>query len=235
MKLPDLIGHGWGSALADAEEMRAKAWQRIQPDMRQLAPKPEDVFRAFTYPIADVRVVILGQDPYPTPGLATGLAFAVPQGTQKVPPSLRAIMSELAADAKEQGWATAAATENNAQRTTLTNPNLESWATQGVLLLNTVLTCRESQSMSHEHVGWQAFTSQVLDALCRRSVPPVAVLWGRQAQKAGIHRTWSHIVSSSHPSPLSAHKGFYGSRPFSKVNAALTSLGQMPIDWLCAR
>lgn len=233
-ELPELPGQGWASALAGAEKLRAAAWQRIQPDVHQLAPKPADVFRVFNVPISKVRVVILGQDPYPTPGLATGLAFAVPTSTATLPPSLRAIMIELTADAQDQGWGAAKGLDA-VRSTSLINPNLESWAAQGVLLLNTVLTCRQSESMSHAHVGWQEFTGHVLDALCQRAVPPVAVLWGRHAQKAGAHRPWSHVVSSPHPSPLSAHKGFYGSRPFSEVNAALASLHQDPIDWLCDR
>lgn len=237
MNLPEMKGPGWADALQDAEPARLKAWERIQGDLEVLAPRPEQVFRAFEQDFAQVRVVIVGQDPYPTPELATGLAFAVPTATKVVPPSLRTILTELAADATEQGWSDADQSfrRATAARAPIIDPSLVGWARQGVLLLNSVLTCRQRESLSHEHVGWQQFTSAALDALCRRSLPPIAVLWGRHAQRVGAGRPWSHVVSAPHPSPLSAHRGFSGSRPFSTVNYALKAQGQEPIDWCTSR
>ena len=230
MIVPPLKGAGWSQALAHAEPARVAAWHAIEGDAAALAPAPEHVFHAFDRSMADVRVVILGQDPYPTPGHATGLAFAVPAHTSPLPPSLRAILTELRADAAEQGWTIPHSTSDSSSP--LVSPTLESWAAQGVLLLNTVLTCRVGSSLSHEKCGWQRFTSAVLDALCAQPTPPIAVLWGKHAQTAAMGRAWSHVISSSHPSPLSAHRGFFGSRPFSTVNSLLCASAQTPIDWV---
>jgi len=198
-------------------------------DLSRLCPQPEQVFHAFDQSFTDVRVVILGQDPYPTAGHATGLAFAVP-AVVKLPPTLHNILSELRADALDSGWIPPDGDDTGPAP--LVHSNLEHWAGQGVLLLNSVLTCRAGESLAHDHVGWQEFTGAVLDALCSGPHPPVAVLWGRHAQALGRGRTWLGTVESSHPSPLSAYRGFLGSRPFSRVNEILMAHGRAPVRWV---
>lgn len=184
----------------------APAWQ----------PGPDRLFRALeaTGPGA-ARVVILGQDPYPTPGRATGLAFAFPPGD---PPrdSLRNILAELRADT----------------RATRPDGDLSGWARQGVLLLNAVLTVPLGQPGGHAGWGWEPLVAQVL-ARAAAARPLAFVLWGRPAQKlAGAPDPARHLVlASPHPSPLSAHRGFFGSRPFSTVNRWLAARGEVPIDW----
>lgn len=227
--LPPLPGPGWAEALAEAEPARHAAWENVSGVLSQLCPRPERVFHAFDRGFADVRVVILGQDPYPTAGQATGLAFAVPPEVA-TPPTLRNILAELRDDAIASGWVDPA--PDNGPHAQLVRTDLEHWASQGVLLLNSVLTCRVGESLAHERVGWQMFTAQVLRALCARKTPPVAVLWGRHAQALGRGLPWLATVESSHPSPLSARRGFFGSRPFSNVNAVLASQGQPPVQWI---
>ena len=188
-------------------------------------PPQKDVFNAFRYTeLSDVKVVILGQDPYHGPGQAHGLAFSVPPGVP-LPPSLRNIFKELNSDLPLPNGAAAAPVP--------TSGCLTGWARQGVLLLNTVLTVRAGAAASHKSQGWERFTDAVLEAVARRPSPAVFVLWGGPAQKkaALLEGTQQPILCAAHPSPLSAWNGFLGSRPFSKVNAALASLGQPPIDW----
>jgi uracil-DNA glycosylase len=187
-------------------------------------PPPEDVFAALHLtPLADVRVVILGQDPYHGPQQAHGLAFSVRDG-MRIPPSLRNIHKELRDDL---GVAIPA------------HGNLEAWARRGILLLNTTLTVRAGQAKSHAGKGWETFTDRVIDVVASRPEPVVFVLWGGHARtkakriaaasaSSGVEHV---VVESAHPSPLSAHNGFLGSRPFSKVNSALAAMGHDPIDW----
>jgi uracil-DNA glycosylase len=183
----------------------------------EVFPDRSHVLRAFQIPFDDVRVVIVGQDPYPTPGHAVGLAFSVTPETRPIPRSLANIFRELTAD--------------------LGNPmagdgDLSPWAEQGVLLLNRVLTVRAGEAGSHRGQGWEAVTECALRALdARPHAPLVAVLWGNDAQRAREFLPHATVIESAHPSPLSASRGFLGSMPFSKVNAALGSLGQQPIDW----
>lgn len=183
-------------------------------------PPAQQLFAAFERtPPACVRAVILGQDPYHEPGQANGLAFSVSRGV-KLPPSLQNIYKELEADlgvpAAKSG-------------------DLTSWAQQGVFLLNTVLSVRAHAANSHKDFGWQSFTDAVIAALAELPQPVAFVLWGAQAQKkAAIIRQSPHprlILESPHPSPLSAYRGFFGSRPFSQVNAFLLSCGFPAIDW----
>lgn len=181
-------------------------------------PPQEQIFTAFalTAPSA-LRVVILGQDPYHEPGQAHGLAFSVPRGTP-LPPSLRNIFAEL----------------ENELGIRRSRGELSDWAAQGVLLLNSVLTVEAGQANSHRALGWQAFTDDVLAALGALPQPIVFVLWGAQAQKKLPLLGSEHprlILQSPHPSPLSAYRGFFGSRPFSKINLFLTEHGQEAIDW----
>ena len=181
-------------------------------------PPKELIFSAFEHtPYEQVKVVILGQDPYHVAGQSHGLAFSVQKGV-KIPPSLRNMYKELANDLAIEP---------------ASHGNLTSWADQGVLLLNTVLTVREGEANSHQKQGWERFTDRVIEVLNEREDPIVFVLWGKPAQQKTtmIDATKHIIIQSFHPSPLSARRGFFGSKPFSKVNDALISLGKQPIDW----
>ena len=185
---------------------------------KQVFPRPADWFRALDLtPLDQVRVVILGQDPYHGPGQAHGLAFSVQPGV-KTPPSLVNIYKELRDD---MGIAPAA------------HGHLEHWAQQGVLLLNSVLTVEAGQAASHAKRGWEHFTDAVIRLVNDRAQPVVFILWGSYAQKkAGFVDASRHLVlKSAHPSPLSAHNGFFGTRPFSRANAFLEQHGLPPIDW----
>jgi uracil-DNA glycosylase len=181
-------------------------------------PPAEDVFNALAYtPYDEVRVLLLGQDPYHDAGQAHGLAFSVRPGV-KPPPSLTNIFRELRSDL---GYPIP------------NNGYLEPWARQGVLLLNAVLTVRAHQANSHRGKGWETFTDAVISAVAAKTDPVVFVLWGSYAQKKIplIDTTRHTIVRSAHPSPLSAHSGFFGSRPFSAVNEALAAAGRGTIEW----
>ncbi|WP_309089343.1 uracil-DNA glycosylase [Domibacillus sp.] len=185
--------------------------QVIHPDM-------DDIFNALHFtPYQNVKVVILGQDPYHGPNQAHGLSFSVQPGI-KPPPSLKNMYKELKEDigceVPNYGY-------------------LKQWADEGVLLLNTVLTVREGKANSHRNKGWETFTDQVIRLISEREKPVVFLLWGRPAQskKALIDINRHVIIESPHPSPLSASRGFFGSRPFSKANEALASIGESPINW----
>lgn len=185
----------------------------------EVLPAPGREFRALCMAPEDVKVVILGQDPYPDPRYATGWAFSIPAGVQPLPGSLRNIFTERAADL------------GNAHRTGPPSGDLTHWVEQGVLLLNTVLTVEAGRPGSHRRWGWQTVTSAILDEVDRvRGGDVVYLLWGRQAQIAAAGRPGVHCASA-HPSPLSASRGFFGSRPFSRTNEVLEKLGQTPIDW----
>lgn len=182
-------------------------------------PKGSDIFAAFDRtPFDMVKVVILGQDPYHEPGQANGLCFSVPQGVQ-VPPSLMNIIKEINHDL--------------GLRLPLTNGDLTRWAEQGVLLLNSTLTVRAHQAGSHQHHGWEEFTDAAIQALNQYRQGIVFLLWGNFAiSKAQfIDRTKHHVLTAPHPSPLSAHRGFFNCRHFSKCNNILISEGQVPIHW----
>ncbi|CAM2741077.1 uracil-DNA glycosylase [Vibrio diazotrophicus] len=182
-------------------------------------PPAKDVFNAFRFTeFDDVKVVILGQDPYHGPNQAHGLCFSVLPGV-KTPPSLVNMYKELAQDI--DGFQI---------------PNhgyLKSWADQGVLLLNTVLTVEQGKAHSHAKTGWETFTDRVIDALNQHRQGVIFLLWGSHAQKKGqmIDRSKHHVLMAPHPSPLSAHRGFLGCKHFSQTNQILKQLGQMPIDW----
>ncbi|MBX9719321.1 MAG: uracil-DNA glycosylase, partial [Microbacteriaceae bacterium] len=181
-----------------------------------LLPDEHRVLRAFAAPLAAVRVVIVGQDPYPTPGYPIGLSFAVDAAVRPLPRSLANIFRELHDDL---GIAPAE------------HGDLGAWADQGVLLLNRVLTVVPGQPGSHRGREWEKVTACALAALAARGGPLVAVLWGRDAAGAAPLLGAVPVVASAHPSPLSAHRGFFGSRPFSQVNAMLGHQGAAPIDW----
>ncbi len=202
------IHESWQEVLAPHAQRVAGILRSCEPDTW---PQREDVFHALAVPRSAVRVVIVGQDPYPTPGHAHGLAFSVPDGVSPLPKSLANIFRELSDDLGVER----------------SRGDLSDWVRQGVLLLNRVLTVRAGQPGSHRGRGWEAFTEALL-----RSVDPVAVvLWGNDAQTARPFFAEATVIASAHPSPLSAHRGFFGSRPFSRVNAALTGAGVPAISW----
>lgn len=181
-------------------------------------PPAGKIFRAFDLcPIDAVRVVILGQDPYHGPGQANGLCFSVNPEVD-LPPSLRNIFEELEADLG---------------RPPHTDRTLEHWAHQGVLLLNSTLTVRSGVPTSHAGKGWEEFTDEALKVLAARKEPIVFLLWGAYAQRKGafLENTKHFVIKSPHPSPLSAYRGFFGSRPFSRINHTLEAWGKQPVDW----
>jgi uracil-DNA glycosylase len=180
---------------------------------RAIAPSYDLIFRALTQPIAATRVVIFGQDPYPTQGHAHGLAFSVEASVSPLPPSLRNIYKELFSELA----------------IVRTLGDLSDWQEQGVMLINRILSTDIGQSMAHSKLGWQEVTEAVAQVLGKRNV--IAVLWGNTALELNKHFSPENIVSSVHPSPLSAHRGFFGSSPFSQVNAKLVAKGFQEINW----
>lgn len=183
---------------------------------RGYLPTGSNVLRAFSLPLQRVRVLIVGQDPYPTPGHPVGLSFSVSPDVRPLPKSLLNIYRELSDDLGIPAAATG---------------DLSPWFDQGVLLLNRVLTVQPGRSASHRGKGWESVTQRAIEALAERGGPLVALLWGRDAQTViPMLRELPH-VASAHPSPLSAHNGFFGSRPFSRVNALLEQQGAEPINW----
>lgn len=210
---------GWATALTPAaDQIRAMgAFLRSETRAgRPYSPPGPAVLRAFQDPFESVRVLVLGQDPYPTPGHAMGLAFSVHKDVSPLPRSLANIFTELRDDVGAPPPA---------------NGDLSPWAAQGVLLLNTSLTVQSGAAGSHRGRGWESVTALAVDALVARGGPLVAVLWGRDARSARPALGSVPIIESPHPSPLSAHRGFFGSRPFSRVNEHLVALGADPIDW----
>ena len=199
--------------------VKINTFLNTQRGKKTLCPPEKDIFRAFTLtPLSSVKVVILGQDPYHGPGQANGLSFSVNKGIS-LPPSLKNIYKELESDC---GIAPAS------------HGCLSAWATQGVLLLNSILTVELGQPASHRGQGWEALTDAIIHELASESPHPLAfVLWGDYAQKkaAWIDESKHLVIRSAHPSPLSAYRGFFGSRPFSRINEFLVSHHQTPIDW----
>lgn len=224
--LKDKLPEDWKQALKAALDSPSfQELERFVAKERQEAtvfPSEEDLFSAFRLtPYADVRVLLLGQDPYHGPGQAHGLAFSVKPGVPS-PPSLVNIFKELEADVK------------------VPRPkdgSLVAWAEQGVLLLNAVLTVRQAQPNSHAGHGWEDFTDAVIRAVSAKTEPVVFLLWGKYAQKKKklIDAKRHVVIEGTHPSPLSASSGFFGSKPFSAVNQALESKGRPPIDWRLSR
>ncbi len=216
----------WAALLqSEFEKPYFEKLQKFIADERKLFtiyPQHENVFRAFELTsYAETRVVILGQDPYHGVNQANGLCFSV-QSDVAVPPSLKNIFKELQSDL------------NFTPNTKITeNGNLEQWAQQGVLMLNTTLTVRAGEAGSHHGLGWETFTDEVIRIISNKSHSVVFVLWGAMARKKKllINSDKHHIVESAHPSPLSAHNGFIGSRPFTKINSALEIANFKPINW----
>ncbi|MFY0599027.1 MAG: uracil-DNA glycosylase [Cyclobacteriaceae bacterium] len=194
------------------------AFVKSQYQQKTIYPPGSQIFRAFDFcPLSEVKVVIIGQDPYHGPGQANGLCFSVAEGVS-FPPSLLNIFKELKSDLGKE---------------IPPHGSLESWAKQGVLMLNATLTVESRTPGSHQNKGWEQFTDAVIEKLSRNKERIVFILWGAYAQKKGqvIDSSKHHIISSPHPSPFAAHRGFFGSKPFSKVNDFLASSGIEPITW----
>ena len=217
--LTDLVDPGWARALEPVVDVVARMGEFLRGEVaagRGYLPAGEDVLRSMARPFDDVRVLVVGQDPYPTPGHAMGLSFSVRADVRPIPRSLQNIFRELVDDVGAPMPSTG---------------DLSPWADRGVLLLNRVLTVSPGRPGSHRGKGWEAVTEQAIRALVARDRPLVAVLWGRDAQNLGPMLSSTPVVASAHPSPLSASGGFFGSRPFSRVNALLADQGAPPVDW----
>jgi len=217
--LQDIVEAGWAEALEPVAPQVAAMGEFLRAEIaagRTYLPAGEHVLRAFKQPFHDVRVLIVGQDPYPTPGHAVGLSFSVAPDVRPIPKSLVNIYKEYAEDLGHPLPA---------------NGDLTPWADQGVLLLNRALTVQPGKSNSHQGKGWEDVTEQAIKALAARSEPMVAILWGRNARNLRPMLGEVPCIESAHPSPLSAHNGFFGSRPFSRANQLLEKQGAAPVDW----
>lgn len=217
-----LMAPDWAEALAPVDDRVAALGGFLREEIaagRSYLPAGDHIFRAFRRPLADVRVLIVGQDPYPTPGHPIGLCFAVDRGVQPIPASLRNIYQELGIDVGV---------------TPPPHGDLTAWTEQGVMLLNRVLTVEPGRPASHRGKGWEHVTACAIAALVRRAdagAPIAAILWGNDAQSLKPHLGRIPYVESAHPSPLAAYRGFFGSRPFSRVNQLLVERGGEPVDW----
>jgi uracil-DNA glycosylase len=214
-----LVAPDWAEALGPVDQRIEAMGRFLRAELaagRSYLPAGEHILRAFRRPLADVRVLVVGQDPYPTPGHPIGLSFAVDAHVRPVPRSLANIYRELATDVGVEPPP---------------HGDLTAWADQGVMLLNRVLTVRPGEAASHRGRGWEEVTECAIHALAGRGGPLAAILWGRDAQ--GLKPMLDRVpwVESPHPSPLSASRGFFGSRPFSRVNQLLVAQGGTTVDW----
>jgi len=216
------IETSWKAALKDEFNSEyfsdLKRFLKQEKEVHTIYPAGQNIFSTFNKtPIDSVKVVILGQDPYHGPGQANGLSFSV-NPEIKIPPSLKNVYKELNTDIGMR---------------IPTSGDLSTWAEQGVLLLNSVLTVRAHEAASHKNKGWEKFTDSVIREISNRRENVIFILWGNYARKKGQHIDTSkhHLITSAHPSPLSAHNGFLGSKPFSKTNSILSSLNKQPIQW----
>ncbi|MYW05108.1 uracil-DNA glycosylase [Streptomyces sp. SID3343] len=218
--LGEIVEAGWAKALEPVAGRVAAMGDFLRGEIaagRRYVPAGADVLRAFSQPFDDVRVLIVGQDPYPTPGHAIGLSFSVAPHVRPLPKSLINIFTEMGHDL---------------DLPMPTNGDLTPWAQQGVLLLNRALTTAPGNSAAHRGKGWEEVTEQAIKALAARGKPMVSILWGRDARNARpLLGPGAAVVESAHPSPLSAAGGFFGSRPFSRTNELLVGLGAEPVDW----
>ncbi|MFE0027829.1 uracil-DNA glycosylase [Amycolatopsis sp. NPDC059021] len=217
--LHEIIEAGWAEALEPVAPQVAAMGEFLRAEIaagRTYLPAGEHVLRAFKQPFHDVRVLIVGQDPYPTPGHAVGLSFSVAPDVRPIPKSLINIYKEYCEDL---GYPPPS------------NGDLTPWADQGILLLNRALTVQPGKSNSHQGKGWEQVTEQAIKALAARSEPMVAILWGRNARNLKPMLGNVPCIESAHPSPLSAHNGFFGSRPFSRANQLLAEQGAAPVEW----
>lgn len=213
------LGPGWAPALEPVADRLAEIDKRLADGTaagRSYLPERKNILRAFAQPLDEVRVLIVGQDPYPTVGHPIGLSFATERHVRPLPRSLTNIYRELRDDLGIEPAATG---------------DLSRWSEQGVLLLNRVLTVEPGAAGSHRGLGWQAVTDAAIEALVARGTPLVAILWGKDAQALAPLLGETPRVESPHPSPLSASRGFFGSRPFSRANELLREQGGKPVDW----
>ncbi|MEE1295741.1 MAG: uracil-DNA glycosylase [Bifidobacterium sp.] len=219
------IDPGWARALEPVAGQVERLMAQVRDEQARgitVLPSYDRILRAFTIPFDSIHVLIMGQDPYPTPGNPVGLSFSVAPGVTPLPKSLVNIYRELQDDLHVPPPRTG---------------DLTPWTRQGVMLLNRCLTVRAGQPGSHENRGWEAVTDQAIHALDERTdiqgrpVPLVAILWGRKAQQLARLLPHAAIIASPHPSPLSASRGFFGSKPFSRANEALERMGARPVDW----
>ncbi len=216
--LRGLVEPGWAEALEPVADEIVRLLEVVRAETtaeRPCLPEAGSILRAFQTPFDAVRVLIVGQDPYPTPGHAVGLAFSTDAAVHPLPRSLQNIARELADDVGAG----------------LPNGDLGAWADRGVLLLNRVLTVQAGAPGSHRGRGWETVTEQAIRALAAREAPLVAILWGRDAATARPFLRDAAVIESPHPSPLSARRGFFGSRPFSRANELLAAAGVAPIEW----
>jgi uracil-DNA glycosylase len=221
--ITELVHPTWAPALAPLQDAFTGIGEFLRAEVaagRPWAPAGTSILRAFQQPLEDVRVLIVGQDPYPTPGHAVGLSFSVAPDVRPLPRSLQNIFRELHDDlgmpAPRSG-------------------DLTPWTENGVMLLNRVLTVRLGEPGSHRGIGWEEITAAAIDALVDRlDQPLVAILWGRDAQSLEAGLPDVPVIASAHPSPMSADRGFFGSRPFSRANELLDELGADPVDWSLA-
>lgn len=217
--MPELVHPSWAPVLAPVADRLAELGQFLRAEVtagRGYLPAGHHVLRAFATPMDAVRVLIVGQDPYPTPGHPVGLSFSVAPHVTPIPRSLANIYQELTTDLGVPRPTTG---------------DLSPWAERGVLLLNRVLTVGPGKPGSHRGRGWEELTAAAIDGLVARGGPLVAILWGRDARSLAPALGEVPRIESAHPSPLSAHSGFFGSRPFSRANAALVAQGAAPIEW----
>lgn len=217
-----LMDAGWAKALQPVATDITKMGEFLRAEGaagRSYLPAGQHVLRAFAQPFDEVRVIILGQDPYPTPGHPIGLSFAVERHVRPLPRSLQNMYREL---------------ESDLGIPTAEHGDLTRWSEQGVLLLNRCLTVRPGAPASHRGLGWEQVTARAVSALVERGGPLVAILWGRDAQSAAPMLGQVPRIESPHPSPLSASRGFFGSRPYSRANELLVQQGSVPIDWRVA-
>jgi uracil-DNA glycosylase len=217
--LNELVEEGWARALEPVGPAVAQMGEFLRSEIAEghrYLPAGPNILRAFSFPFEQVRVLIVGQDPYPTPGHPVGLSFSVAPDVRPLPGSLRNILQEYREDLGHPQPA---------------NGDLTPWTKQGVLLLNRVLTVAPGNPGSHRGKGWETVTEQAIRALAMRDQPLVAILWGRDARTLKPMLSPHPCIESAHPSPLSAHNGFFGSRPFSRANALLAEQGAQPIDW----
>jgi len=208
----DQLHPGWRDLIKDSLDLLDQIEAQVKADT--FLPKHEDVMKCLSFDPTQAKVLILGQDPYPNAIDAMGLAFSSARSDGRLPASLKNIYRELVDDLGISHP---------------TSGDLSPWCKQGVVLLNRTLTCSEGESNSHKDIGWRAFTDQVVSVLAQQGV--VAILWGANAQEVENHFSKSDCISSVHPSPLSAYRGFFGSKPFSRANEALLAKGLQPIDW----
>ncbi|MFI5664117.1 uracil-DNA glycosylase [Streptomyces sp. NPDC051684] len=217
--LHEIVEAGWAKALEPVAGQVSAMGEFLRAEIgagRTYLPAGANVLRAFQQPFDDVRVLIVGQDPYPTPGHAVGLSFSVAPDVRPLPPSLINIYREMNADLGVPEPS---------------NGDLTPWAQQGVLLLNRSLTVAPRRPASHRDKGWEQVTEQAIRALAARGTPLVSILWGRDARNLRPLLSDYPAVESPHPSPMSADRGFFGSRPFSRANDLLERQGAQPVDW----